>query len=319
MQQKQLTLLKRLLMAVLVLGIGFGCKKSGTNNTPTPIDPLQNFVLIPTTNIPFVIGSPDGTNGTTKEVGRSTDEQAHKVNLSSFYMSKYELTIGEFKAFLASKDTIYLPAGQRSMTNYYNTGWGETDKHPMTNVSWNAAVRCCNFRSKQAGLDTCYTFKVDGSINNCDFAKKGYRLPTEAEWEYACRGNTTGTPFASGTNITTAQANYDGNYPYNGNPKGTYLEKTVPVDIATYYKNAFGLEHMHGNVWEWCWDWYKSDYYPTDGSVQTNPTGPTTGSNRVIRGGSWSNHAVDLRSAYREYDAPGNWSVNIGFRLAKTL
>ncbi len=313
MQQNRLTLLKPVLMAILLAGIASGCKKSGTNITPTPIDPLQNFVLIPATTS-FMMGS-------TTEVGRSSDETEHEVALSGFYMSKYELSIGEFKAFLASEDNIYLPVGERSMTYYNNNnnGWEETDKHPITKVSWDAAVRYCNFRSKQARLDTCYTFNADGSIKNCDFTKKGYRLPTEAEWEYACRANTTGTPFASGDNITTAQANYDGNYPYNGNPKGTYLEKTVPVDIATYYKNAFGLEHMHGNVWEWCWDWYKSDYYPTDGSVQTNPTGPTTGSNRVIRGGSWSNHAVDLRSAYREYDAPGNWSVNIGFRLAKTL
>jgi len=227
------------------------------------------------------------------------------------------LSIGEFKAFLASEDNIYLPVGERSMTYYNNNnnGWEETDKHPITKVSWDAAVRYCNFRSKQAGLDTCYTFNADGSIKNCDFTKKGYRLPTEAEWEYACRANTTGTPFASGDNITTAQANYDGNYPYNGKPKGAYLHKTVPVDTATYYKNAFGLEHMHGNVFEWCYDWYGT--YPT--TKQTNYTGPTTGSDRVSRGGSWSNDAVVLRSASRDSGRPSNRNYFIGFRLAKTL
>lgn len=159
MQEKQIPLFKQFLIAVLLLGLGFGCKKSGTNNTPTPIDPLQNFVLIPATTS-FMIGSP------ISEFGRNNDETKHEVALSGFYMSKYELSIGEFKAFLAFEDNIYLPVGQRSMKYYNNINWGETDKHPIINVSWDAAVRYCNFRSKQAGLDTCYTFKIDGTINN---------------------------------------------------------------------------------------------------------------------------------------------------------
>lgn len=308
MQQNRLTLLKPVLMAILLVGIAFGCKKNGTNNIP--IDPsLQNFVLISANNS-FMMGSP------ATEVGSNNDETEHEVALSEFYMSKYELSIGEFKVFLASKDTIYLPVDQRSMTNYYNNGWGETDKHPITKVSWNAAVRYCNFRSKQARLDTCYTFKIDGTIDNCDFTKKGYRLPTEAEWEYACRGNTTGTPFASGDNITTAQANYNGNSPYNGKSKGAYLEKTVPVDDTTYYKNAFGLEHMHGNLWEWCYDWYAS-YLTT--TKQTNPTGSTTGLNRILRGGSWLNSAVELRSAFRGKIIQSYRAYDVGLRLAKTM
>ena len=307
MQQKRLTLLKPLLIAMLVVGIAFSCKKSGTNITPTPIDPLQNFVLIPATTS-FMMGSP------ATEVERGSDETQHEVALSAFYMSKYELSIGEVKAFLASQDTIYLPAGQKNIVNYYNTGWGETDKSPITNISWNVAVRYCNFRSKQARLDTCYIFNPDGSINNCDFTKKGYRLPTEAEWEHACRGGTN-TPFASGNDITTAQANYDGNYPYNGNSKGASLQKTVPIDTATYYKNAFGLEHMHGNVREWCYDWGAT--YPT--TKQTNYTGPKTGSHRISRGGSWASRAGHLRSAYRRLDPPNFRYYHIGFRLAKTL
>lgn len=308
MQQKKLTLLKPLLMAVLLVSIAFGCKKSGTNITPTPIDPLQNFVLIPATNS-FMMGSP------ATEAGRNLNETEHEIALSGFYMSKYELSIGEFKAFLASKDTIYLPAEQRKIAFYYTTGWGETDKHPLNYVSWNTSVRYCNFRSKQERLDTCYTFNSDGSINNCDFTKKGYRLPTEAEWEYACRGNTTGTPFASGANITTAQANYNGSLPYNSNPKGEDLRKTVPVDTATYYKNAFGLEHMHGNLWEWCYDRYGT--YPT--TKEKDYKGPTTGSDRVSRGGSYYTGAANLRSARRISNPPSSNALDVGFRLAKTL
>lgn len=315
MQQSRLPLLKPVLMAILLVGIAFGCTKSGTNNIT--IDPsLQNFVLIPATNS-FMMGS------SATEVGRVSDEQAHKVNLSSFYMSKYELTIGEFKAFLASKDTMYLPAGQRNIASYYNKDWSEADKHPITSVSWNAAVRYCNFRSKQAMLDTCYIFNPDGSINNCDFTKKGYRLPTEAEWEYACRAGSS-KPFSGTDSITTAQANYNGKYPYdvraNGfgnNPTGVSLNKTAPV--GSYPANAFGLYDMHGNIVDWCWDWYNETYYPTDGSVQNNPTGPTTGLLRVFRGGSWSYGAVALRSAWRKGNVPSSRYYDLGFRLAKTM
>jgi sulfatase modifying factor 1 len=136
------------------------------------------------------------------------------------------------------------------------------------------------------------------------------RLPTEAEWEYACRASTD-TPFWFGDQITTEQANYDGNYPYAGGAKGVYREQTV--DVKDLPANGWGLYQMHGNVWEWCADWYGE--YP-QGPV-TDPAGPDGGGDRVLRGGSWFNVAGNLRSAYRSHDHPGLRHAFFGFRLAR--
>jgi len=138
----------------------------------------------------------------------------------------------------------------------------------------------------------------------------GYRLPTEAEWEYACRAGTA-TQFSTGNNITTSQANYNGNYPYNNNAKGTYREKTITV--GSFAPNAWGLYDMNGNVWEWCWDWYRGY-----GSVaQTDPVGASSGASRVKRGGSWGDNARDVRSAYRSYGTPSDRGGDLGFRLVR--
>lgn len=137
----------------------------------------------------------------------------------------------------------------------------------------------------------------------------GFRLPTEAEWEYACRAGTT-TPFWFGDQITTDQVNYDGNYPYAGGPKGKYRKETVPVKALPC--NGWGLYQMHGNVWEWCKDWY--DDYPT-GTV-VDPIGPATGRWRVLRGGCWLGHGGNARSADRYHAVPGVRDRRVGFRLA---
>jgi len=136
-----------------------------------------------------------------------------------------------------------------------------------------------------------------------------FRLPTEAEWEYACRAGTTG-PFSFGDDIDPDQANFDGNYPYRGEAKGHYREQTI--DVATLPANPWGLYEMHGNVWEWCQDWYGE--YPRDAVV--DPVGPTAGGYRVLRGGSWFAPARYLRSAYRYHNDPGFRFRSSGFRLA---
>uniref|UniRef100_UPI0025F0C57D formylglycine-generating enzyme family protein n=1 Tax=uncultured Lamprocystis sp. TaxID=543132 RepID=UPI0025F0C57D len=140
-------------------------------------------------------------------------------------------------------------------------------------------------------------------------ARRTLRLPTEAEWEYACRAGTTG-PFSFGDDITPEQANYDGNYPYRGNRKGLYRQETI--DVASLPPNPWGLYEMHGNVWEWCRDWYGE--YPS--GLVTDPVGPDSGVGRVLRGGGWLNDAQYLRSAYRNHDDPGYRRCNRGFRLA---
>jgi formylglycine-generating enzyme required for sulfatase activity len=135
-------------------------------------------------------------------------------------------------------------------------------------------------------------------------------LPTEAQWEYACRAGTI-TPFHFGSTITTDQANFDGDYPYNKGPKGEYRKKTVSV--KTFSCNAWGLYEMHGNVWEWCQDWYGA--YPKNTIV--DPTGPNEGESRVLRGGSWFDYGRDVRSAHRHGYGPAVRLDFCGLRLAR--
>ena len=135
-------------------------------------------------------------------------------------------------------------------------------------------------------------------------------LPTEAQWEYACRAGTT-TPFSFGDTITTAQANYNGYHPYVDGKREEYREQTVPV--KAFPANPWGLYQMHGNVWEWCQDWFAD--YPAEESVE-DPSGPATGELRVLRGGSWSFNAWFLRSASRFWYGPGARFDDVGFRLA---
>jgi len=135
------------------------------------------------------------------------------------------------------------------------------------------------------------------------------RLPCEAEWEYACRAGTT-TPFSFGQNITPEQVNYDGNYPYAGGEKGQFRGKTVPV--KTLPPNPWGLYEMHGNVWEWCQDWFSA----YEAGPQADPAGPPDGQYRVLRGGSWIGLGGLVRSAYRYRLGPVSRNGGIGFRLA---
>jgi sulfatase modifying factor 1 len=234
----------------------------------------ENFVLI--RGGTFTMGSPES------DAGRFDNETQHEVKLSDFVMCRYVVTVGEYLDYARQKNLSY-------------DAKAEDARLPVVNVSWENAVAYGEWLTKTRG---------DGT----------FRLPTEAEWEYACRAGTK-TPFNTGENLTTDQANYDGNYPYGKNPKGEYREKTVPVD--SFQPNGYGLYNMHGNVWEWCHDWYGSEYYNeclTKGVVE-NPQGPSSGSSRVLRGGSWYDSAQRCRSAYRNYDYPGNRYSDVGFRL----
>jgi formylglycine-generating enzyme required for sulfatase activity len=211
-------------------------------------------------------------------------------------MGRYEVTQAEYQAVMGANPSNF-----------------KGDKLPVGMVSWFDAVEYCNKRSAKEGLTSAYTVRGSGDSRTVTWNRgaSGYRLPTEAEWEYACRAGTS-TPFSTGGNITTSQANYDGGYPYSNNAKGSYREKTTPV--GSFSSNAWGLYDMHGNVWEWCWDWY-GDY---SSAAQTDPEGPaSSGSSRVRRGGSWDNYGRGLRSAYRRHFTP-SYRVNyLGFRLVR--
>ncbi len=164
----------------------------------------------------------------------------------------------------------------------------------MENVSWND---CAEFLEKLSAREG-----------------RGYRLPTEAEWEYACRAGTS-TPFSFGVSLNGTEANCDGNYPYGTAEKGPYLSRTCPV--GSYAANAWGLHDMHGNVWEWCQDWYARDAYQH--SNNKDPEYTNSGDSRVLRGGSWLSNCGNCRAAFRRWAAPGLRLNNFGFRLAFRL
>jgi formylglycine-generating enzyme len=259
-----------------------------------------NFVFIKGGR--FTMGSPED------EPERRSDETQHEVVVRDFFLGKYPVTVGEFEMFItetgyktdadkAKGDSLEL--NKRTGTNWrcdVNGNIQEDKRHPVMYVSWNDATEYCKWLSKKTGME--------------------FRLPTEAEWEYACRAGTA-TPFSTGKNITTDQANYNGNYPYTGYPKGKYVGKTTPV--GTYPPNAWGVYDMHGNVWEWCSDWYGKDYYDIckNQGVVTDPRGPEFGADRVLRGGGWYRKAGSLRSAYRSYVPPDRRFRRCGFRLSR--
>jgi formylglycine-generating enzyme required for sulfatase activity len=180
---------------------------------------------------------------------------------------------------------------------------------PVESVSWFDAVKYCNAQSERDGLVPTYT--INGEQVTWNRRASGYRLLTEAEWEYACRAGTT-TPFSTGSNITTQLANYDGNSPYNNSAKGE--SRQMAVAVGRFAPNAWGLYDMHGNVWEWCWDWYASY---TAGNP-ADPPGPSSGVTRILRGGSWYDSGQALRSATRGSDTPVARYYNLGFRIARS-
>jgi len=209
-----------------------------------------------------------------EEEREASERPVHTVELDGFWLGKYEVTQAQWEAVIGGK-----PSGFKGVDL------------PVEQVSW----------------DDCQAFIAKlNARGDCGFA-----LPTEAQWEYACRAGTT-TPFHFGQTLSTDQGNYDGNFTYGRGRKGVYREKTTPV--GSFSANAWGLHDMHGNVWEWCADWYDEDYYGK--SPSRNPAGPTSGSKRVDRGGGWPSKPWLCRSANRNGISPGYRGGNLGFRLA---
>jgi formylglycine-generating enzyme required for sulfatase activity len=259
----------------------------------------------------FLMGSPASEAG--RVVGRFDIEAQHRVTVSGFYMGRYEVTQKEWTEVMGNNPSRF-----------------KGDNFPVEMVSWYDAVEYCNRRSIREGLTPAYTIDKGRSDPNNrsenDTVKwlvtwnrgaDGYRLPTEAEWEYACRAGT-GTRYYNGDQEETliqigniADATWK-----TKNPGWTGVEgrdgypETAPVGM--FLPNAWGLYDMIGNVWEWCWDWY-GNY----GGPQTDPAGPSSGSGRVRRGGSWYGYAPNLRSAFRGVDPPYSRADHRGFRLVR--
>jgi formylglycine-generating enzyme required for sulfatase activity len=212
----------------------------------------------------------------TGEPQRQQDETQHKIRLSrGYWLGETTVTQALWRAVMGKNPSHF-----------------NGDEHPVERVSWDD-IQVFIDRLNGAGPDL------------------RLRLPTEAEWEYACRAGTK-TPFSFGNTISTDQANYDGNHaPYRNGSNGEYRGQTVEVESLR--TNPWGLHQMHGNVWEWCQDWYGD--YPS-GLVQ-DPAGPPAGGERVLRGGSWFGNPRSLRSARRGYWQPGWCDDYTGFRLAR--
>jgi formylglycine-generating enzyme required for sulfatase activity len=249
--------------------------------------PGNDFILIQGGT--FTMGSPAG------EPERGTDETQHRVTVGDFYIAKSEVTQREWTALMGNNPSEF-----------------KGDNLPVEQVTWFDAVRFCNNRSAREGLVPSYI--ISGETVTWNRNANGYRLPTEAEWEYACRAGTT-TPFNIGNNITDREANFYNHYGYNNNSSGRVTGgsrgRTIPIN--SYAANSWGLFDMHGNVADWCWDWYGE--YGT--AVQNNPQGAASGTLRVNRGGGWNDFPKHIRSAYRAATPPGNSSFNLGFRLAR--
>jgi formylglycine-generating enzyme required for sulfatase activity len=236
----------------------------------------------------FLMGSPEG------EENRSTNERQHEVEITRpFYMGIYEVTQEQYERVMGKNPSEFSSTGDRK-----NKVQGmDTRQFPVDNVSWTDATEFCRRLSE---------LPQEKAIEHL------YRLPTEAEWEYVCRGGPLfkkpSPPFSFGDSLSPTQANFDGNFPYGGAAKGAYLERTTKV--GSYPPNPLGVYDLHGNVWEWCADWYAAEY-----SGCKDPQGPDNGERRVLRGGSWSIYGWYCRAAYRYIVAPGGRNDYVGFRV----
>ena len=248
----------------------------------------EGFVLVEVGT--FTMGSPSN------EPDRDNDEgPQHQVTVKSFYMGKYEVTQREWRELMGT--TI----GQQRNAAGGSQLYGEGDNYPMYYVSWFEVIEYCNRRSVKEGLTPCY--RGSGNSITCDWSANGYRLPTEAEWEYAAKGGNKNflTYLYSGSSSVGAVAWYDGNSGKTTHPVGTKAA------------NDLGIYDMSGNVYEWCWDW-KGDY---SSGGQTDPMGAVSVANRVNRGGSWISSARYVRSSYRSNHGPSDRSGILGFRLVR--
>jgi formylglycine-generating enzyme required for sulfatase activity len=246
------------------------------------------------------------------------DDLAHKVRITkAYYLGAFEVTRGQFEQFVVGADYVTEPErdgtggwgynadvgdfqGRDPRYSWRNPGFAQGADHPVVNITWNDAVAFCRWLSRREG--------------------RTYRLPTEAEWEYACRAGTS-TRYAFGddpealcgfANLFDAESRdaFPGWGRYALTSSDGYVF-TAP--IGRFRPNAFGLYDMHGNVWEWCSDWYHDDYYAV--SPVDDPKGPASGHLRSRRGGAWHSFAFYVRSCYRNFNTPRSRYPNLGLRV----
>jgi uncharacterized protein (TIGR02996 family) len=265
----------------------------------------------------FVMGLPtedqdDAIRARSREEWERRMGPLHEVELTrSIYVSVCQVTVGDFRTFVDS--TGYRTEAEQwagahrwagsddnwqldAATNWLNPGFAQMNRYPVTCVTWNDAQAFLQWLSE---------------VPEEEDAGRRYRLPTEAEWEFACRGGvSTSTPYHCGRSLCSTQANFDGNYPAGGASRGPCRDQTSLVGL--YVPNLLGLYDMHGNVYEWCNDWFEQDYYRY--SPYQNPAGPDSGTSRVIRGGGWYCGGLYCRTTYRNHCEPGGRNNGLGFR-----
>jgi sulfatase modifying factor 1 len=249
---------------------------AGLAMTMAATAPRAPLLLVPIPPGRFVMGSPPS------EAGHNADETPHAVTISrGFLLGRHEVTQAEWRTVIGTSPSYFSACGPDC---------------PVERVNY---IEIAQFLDR---LNASAAAAPEGE-------RLRYRLPTEAEWEYACRAGTR-TPFSTGANLTTAQANYNGAFPYAGFPKG--LARGQPIAAGALPPNPWGLADMHGNVWEWTSDWY-APYAP---GAAVDPHGPAAGEKRVIRGGSWYFDANSARCALRYTHAPQDRGFSLGFRVA---
>lgn len=266
--------------------------------------------------------------------GFANEKPAHKVRIDTFFMGKYEVTVGEFTSFVSDsryvttaeiKGYSYIqPRPETILAKSNNVNWhfdlrgkpldSTATMYPIVHVSFVDIVHYCNWLSEKHGLHPVYI--IEGELIRADWQANGFRLPTEAEWEFAAREGGKIRRYGNGKNIADPnEINFDGDvrYPLQNAKAGIRRNKTLAV--GSLPPNSLGLYDMSGNVEEWCWDWFSEDYYAQ--SPYENPKGPAIGDKKCVRGGHSECPANGVRCSDRGAYPPFESYGTLGFRVVK--
>ena len=281
---------KTMLLVGMVLAFGFifaACdnpvNNGPENDVPVNYDPGSN-----PDNVFVRVGAGTFTMGSPVDIGSTNERPTRNVTVSGFYMSRFPISQGEWYDVMGTNPSTFTGDNWRSL--------------PVEGMAWIQVIEFANEMSRRANRTPAYT--ISGSNATWNSAANGYRLPTEAEWEFAARGGIVcdGNYTYSGGNVRSEVAWYSG-----------HRERPGTHHVGRLAPNALGLYDMSGNVWEWVWDWYAP--YPS--ADQTNPTGPAAGRSKVLRGGSWASTAGNLRLVVRDNIYPAFLGGTMGFRLVR--
>ncbi|UCE60849.1 MAG: formylglycine-generating enzyme family protein [Phycisphaerales bacterium] len=275
--------------------------------------------------------------GNTFEGGDDDERPVHHVELDSFLIARTELTVGQFRKFIEATGYVTtaeqgkgcrvfgdVESGRKRDSSWRNVYYEQDDRHPVVCVSWYDAVEYCNWRSREEGLEPC--FSGSGKEITCDFSANGYRLPTEAEWEYAARSGGKSYKYAWGDGEPYIDGRLAGNTRDQAAARQFGLKKiwegyddgyayTAPA--GSFAPNELGIHDFSGSVYEWCWDWYDQYYYAN--TAAKNPAGPETGTNRASRDAGFSCSISQECVASRGRGNPKltfSWG---GFRIARSI